>query len=156
MTTDPPSTGCDKPAYAVAEKALRRWARERLQRKPRPEGGTDYSFAMSGSTCTNLGHPIEVVMTVAVGAGGRIEAATLQPAATDTGWKAMCATSVDSARFLAENADCAEAVGLSLREAAFRDWSVEESGCYCTAGNRRHKWRNTFQAIYFADTNPNL
>jgi hypothetical protein len=143
----------EKPVYAVAEKALLRWAKERLRRNPRPNGGMAYSFAMSGSTCTNMGRPIEVVMNIEVGADGRIEGAFIRPAEGDIGWNSMCATSKNADRFLAEAGDCADVIGLTLREAAFREWNVEESGCFCVEGNRRHKWRNTFQAIYFAETN---
>ena len=144
----PPSN----PAYAVAEKTLARWARERLRRRPGPAGGVIYIFAMSGSTCTNMGLPIEAEMTVHVDATGRVTATALQPAAADPGPQAMCAAAVDPGRFFTEIATRTEAVGLTLDEAAFRDWSVEVSGCLCTAGHRRHKWRNAFQTIHFAIT----
>ena len=35
----------ERPTYAVAEKALRRWVTERLRREPGPDGATVYRFA---------------------------------------------------------------------------------------------------------------
>ena len=141
--------------FAVAEKALRRWVRERLRRSPRPAGGTIFSFVVSGSTCNNMGLPIEALMTAEVDVRGKIVSASVQPLPGDVGWVAMCAAGTDPARFFSDATGCPEAIGLSLREAAFCDWNVEPSGCFCTAGNRLHKWRNTFQAIHYAETHPN-
>src|SRR5829696_5560112 len=114
---------CDPPAYAVAPKALRRWAGERLRRERRDDGRTVYSFAISGSTCNN--RPLDVVMTVTLDPGGRIESATSQPAPSDAGCDATCAAHLDGRRFLAEFGSCEEAVGLELRDAAFRNWEAE-------------------------------
>ena len=41
---------------------------------------------------------------------------------------------------------------LTLEQAAFHQWDVEASGCFCTAGHRLHKWRNVFQALHYAAT----
>ena len=140
----------ESPTYAVGSKALRRWASERLRRAPRAGGGAVYTFLLSGSTCTN--RPLDVAMTVTLDADGRIESATAAPAPTDTGCDAMCAAHCDGRRFLAEFGACDEVVGLTLSEAAFRDWQEEPSGCFCTAGNRRHKWRNVLQTLHYAVT----
>ena len=141
-----------EPKYAVAEKALRRWAAERVRHAPRDDGGAVYTFALTGSTCTN--RPLEVLMTVELGPDGRIVSATSQPAPHDAGCDAMCAAAAaaacDGRQFLAEFGGCDEAVGLTLAEAAFRDWPVEPSGCFCTPGNRLHKWRNVFQTLHYS------
>jgi len=150
MTVSLPTS--PSPDYAVSEKALRRWAAERVRCQSRADGGRVYTFVMSGSTCTNMGVPLEVVMTVTVGTDGRIESTSSEPAPGDSGCDAMCAAACDGRRFLAEAGGCEEATGLTLREAAFRDWGVEPSGCFCTAGNRRHKWRNAFQTLDYAAT----
>jgi hypothetical protein len=142
----------ERTPYAVAEKALRRWVKERLRQEQGEDGGTVYSFSLSGSTCNNMGRPLEVVMTVALDADGRVRAASARPADADTGCDAMCAAQGDGRRFFANAGDCDEAVGLTLHEAAFREWRAEPSGCFCTAGNRRHKWRNVFQALHYAAT----
>jgi len=136
---------------AVAETALRRWSAERVRRHLRHDGGTVYTFALAGSTCTN--RPIDVVMTVALGADGRVESATAAPAPHDAGCDAMCGAAASNGRqFLAEQARCDEAIGLTLDEAALRDWQLEPSGCFCTPGNTRHKWRNVFQTLHYATT----
>src|SRR5690349_24173593 len=70
-------------AYPVVEKALRRWASERVQRATRDDGGTEYTFHLSGSTCTNVA--LDVLMTVSVDASGRIESAVCNPAPGDKG-----------------------------------------------------------------------
>ncbi|HEV2292843.1 MAG TPA: hypothetical protein VGR35_03255 [Tepidisphaeraceae bacterium] len=138
----------------MPEKALRRWATQRLRRAHRADGGVDYVFLLSGSTCNNV--PIEAVMTVRLDAAGRIEAASSRSARSDIGCDAMCAAERSGAKFLSDMGTCDEAVGLTLDEAAFRDWSEEPSGCFCTAGNRRHKWRNVFQAWHYAATHSDL
>ena len=153
MTVHLPTS--ERATYAVAEKALRRWVTERLRREPGPDGTTVYSFALSGSTCNNMGRPLEVTMTVAVDADGRVRAASARPADADTGCDAMCAANGSGQRFLAEFGACDDVVGLTLHEAAFREWDAEPSGCFCTAGNRRHKWRNVFQALHYAVTHGN-
>ena len=140
--------------YVIPEKALRRWAGERLCREAGADGRTVWRFAMSGSTCGNV--PIEVAMTVVTGADGRIESATARPVAGDTGCGAMCgavaAASCNGREFLHEFGNCDDVVGLTLHDAAFRDWHPEPSGCFCTPGHRRHKWRSVFQTIHFAAT----
>jgi hypothetical protein len=139
--------------YAVSERALQKWVAERLRVQRGDDGGVIYTFALSGSTCTN--RPLEVVMTVTISADGRIESATAQPAVSDTGCDAMCGAANnagDGRQFLAAFGDCGEVLGLTLREAAFREWNAEPSGCFCTAGNRRHKWRNVFQALHYYQT----
>ena len=136
------------PQHAIAETALRRWAAHRLRRELRPDGGITFAFTLSGSTCNNL--PLEVIMTVAVDAAGRIESASARPAASDRGCDAMCSAQGNGARFLKEAGDCKEVIGLTIAEAAARDWLEEPSGCFCNPGNRRHKWRNVFQTIHYA------
>lgn len=154
--TSPSLPTPENPAYAIAEKALRRWAKERLRQEPGPGGGAVYAFTLSGTTCNNMGLPLETLMIVEVDAAGRITAASSRPGPGDTGCDAMCvcAAKRDAGRFLAESGGGGEAMGLSLSEAAFRDWAVEPSGCFCTEGNRRHKWRNVFQALHYAVTHP--
>ena len=144
----------ERPVYAIAEKALRRWATERVRREAGAQGGTVYFFSLTGSTCNNV--PLEVVMTVAVDADGRIQAASTRPAGANGGCDAMCAAEGNACGFLAAVGDCDDVVGLTLEEAAFRNWEPEPSGCFCSAGNRRHKWRNVFQALHYAATHTNL
>ena len=139
-------------SYAIPPTALRRWTTERLRSDERADGGVVYCFTLSGSTCNNMGRALEVEMIVTVGPGGRIESASARPAAGDSGCDAMCAAEGNGTRFLAAVGGCAEAVGLTLAEAAFRDWREEMSGCFCSDANRRHKWRNAFQTIHFAAT----
>jgi hypothetical protein len=141
----PPTT-----SYAIGEAALRRWVTQRLRSDARADGGIVYSFTLSGSTCNGV--PLEALMTVTLDAAGRIEAAAARPAAGDAGCGAMCAAHGDGCRFLGDLGGCDAAVGLTLDEAAFQDWHAEPSGCFCTAGNRRHKWRNVFQALHYAAT----
>ena len=142
-----PSLPREQSAYAIPQAALQRWARDRLRREECADGGIVYRFMLSGSTCTNVA--LNVVMIVRINAGGRIESATSRPAEGDAGWAAMCGSSPDLGR-------CDEVIGLTVEEAACRDWHEEPSGCFCSAGNRRHKWRNVFQTLHYAVTHPEL
>ena len=148
MTIALPVANREQPAYAVPEKALRRWVAERVRHSVRPDGATVYTFALTGSTCTN--QPLDVFMTVIVAADGRSESTSASPAARDIGCDVMCAAGGDGRKFLGHVGACDEAAGMTLEQAAFHPWHVEPSGCFCSAGNRLHKWRNVFQAIHFA------
>ena len=99
-----------------------------------------------------MGQGLEVAMNVVVDPMGIIRDATAHPAPGDRGCDAMCGAHGDGCSFLAKVGDCEEAIGLTLEDAAFRDWNVEISGCFCSEGNRRHKWRNVFQALHYAVT----
>ena len=134
--------------YTIPPAALARWATQRVRREPRRDGGVVYSFAMSGSTCNNV--PLDVLMTVTLGADGRIESATARPAGHDAGCGAMCAALGDGGGFLSHFGSAEEVVGLTLEQATFRSWDPEPSGCFCTAANRRHKWRNVFEALHYS------
>ena len=140
------------PGYSIPEKALRRWITERVRCEPRAGGGSVYSFLVSGSTCSNMGLPLEALMTVSLDADGRVASATSHPTPGDRGCDAMCAADKSACRFFAEFGCCDEVIGLTLHEAAFQDWREEPSGCFCTPGNRRHKWRNVFQTLHYAGT----
>jgi len=148
MTLALPIATAERRPYAVPEKALRRWVAERLGHGRREDGAIVYTFALTGSTCTN--QPLDVVMRVVVSADGRIESTSATPAAADFGCDVMCASGGDGRKFLKHVGGCDEAVGMTLEQAAFHPWHVEPSGCFCSAGNRVHKWRNVFQAIHFA------
>jgi hypothetical protein len=137
--------------YAIPTRSLARWAQERVGIENTADGAAVYSFSLSGSTCNNMGVPLEAVMTVVV-RDRKIERASAAPAANDRGCNAMCGAAGDGRRFLSESASCHEAIGLTLEQAAFRDWNVEPSGCFCTPGNRRHKWRNVFQTLHYLAT----
>ena len=134
-------------AYAIPEPALARWAAQRLRRETRDDGSVLCFFTCSGSTCTN--RPLEVMMTVTLDGNGRVRTAAARPVTGDN-CNLMCAAGGDAERFFRDAGTCDEAIGLTLEEAASRDWSVEPSGCFCTAGNRRHKWRNVFAALHYA------
>jgi len=138
--------------YAIPQTSLRRWVDERLRREPRSDGSVIYSFALSGSTCTNMGRGLEAVMTVVVDASGIVRDAKVRPQPNDKGCDAMCAADSNGRLFLEKFGGCDEALGLTLEQAAFHNWNVEISGCFCTEGNRRHKWRNVFQALHYAVT----
>ncbi len=150
MTTASISFGV--PKYSVPEGALRRWAEQRVRREDRADGGAVFAFALSGSTCN--GTPLEMVLTVNVGPDGRIESTSSVPADHDLGFGVQCVTARDedeARRWLEYVGPCKEAVGLTIEQAAFRDWHEEPSGCLCTAGHRRHKWRNVLQTLHFVE-----
>jgi hypothetical protein len=151
MTIHLPTTSSSlNPSYSISPRALQRWSDERLHIQRRPDGGTVYSFLLSGSTCNNMGMPIEVEMIVTTDADGRIESARSYPSANDRGCHLMCAANGNATSFFTETGECSDVIGQTIEQAAFREWDVEPSGCFCTAGNRRHKWRNVFQTLHYA------
>ena len=150
MTIHLPTTSSSSSAYSISPRALQRWTDERLHIQRRPDGGTVYSFVLSGSTCNNMGMPVEVEMIVTTDADGRIESARSYPSASDRGCHLMCAANGNATQFFTATGECGDVIGQTIEQAAFREWDVEPSGCFCTAGNRRHKWRNVFQTLHYA------
>jgi hypothetical protein len=47
LSCDPPGEALSPPRYAVTEKALRRWARERVRKETGADIGIVYTFAVS-------------------------------------------------------------------------------------------------------------
>lgn len=139
--------------YTVNRRALRKWADERVRLDPRADGGWDALFRFDGSTCSNLGHPLAFDYRVELGPvedGFPIRATSCTPADGDEGHRQMCAYLKDAEAVMGRIADPPPLLGQPLDAILHWDRQARQSGCYCDAGSRVHKWGLAFESIHFA------
>jgi hypothetical protein len=136
----------------VNEKALRRWATERLRLVPRgPE--LDARFQYEGTTCTDLGRPLRFEYRVTLGGsdeGYPIRAMECVP--TDDGYKHMCKYIEDPVSLMQAIATEKPTIGQALHHAVSAARPESFAGCYCDAEARAHKWGLVLETIYYAIT----
>jgi hypothetical protein len=144
-----------KPAvkYGVNTKALKRWARERLSLKSRPDGAIEAVFRYDGTTCTNMGRPIAFDYNVQLGPPETrylIRGQECLPAIGDTGHKLMC--QYDGGRLLTAIDGEKPLLGQPLDDILL--WQRPEcaAGCYCDPAGREHKWGLVLETIHYALT----
>jgi hypothetical protein len=139
--------------YTFNLKALRKWSEERLVIEPAADRSLRARFRYEGTTCSNLGQPIQYVYDVTLGRpdeGYPIRVATCHPAAEDTGHKAMCAFISNGDQLFAEMAREKPLHGKRLSEVFKWHRTYSPAGCYCDADSRQHKWGLVFEVLHFA------
>ncbi|MGP8198042.1 MAG: hypothetical protein ACLQU4_00895 [Limisphaerales bacterium] len=139
--------------YSINLKALRKWTRERLQLNVRPDGSIEARFRYEGTTCSNLGRPLEYdyqILLAPAREGHRIIETACLPAPGDTGHALQCEYLKDAASFIRSIDTEKPLLGCPLNEAL--DWQrpFSPSGCYCDADRRAHKWGLVFEVIHYA------
>ena len=88
------SAGLATAKYTVNAKALQRWSDERLSMDRRADGSVDAVFRYEGTTCTNMGRPLQFQYRVTLGPradGYPIREQQCAPAEGDDGPHATCA-----------------------------------------------------------------
>ncbi len=141
-------------AYAIPERALEKWSRERLEVARHGEGRLLARFRFDGKTCSGLGRPLAFDYAVELerdpSGGLRIAACGCVPAAGDTGHRSTCAYQDDPGGFLGTLREAPPLLGVTLDAAL--GWRPDESpsACLCTVANRSHKWRIVLQTIHYA------
>lgn len=140
-------------AYTVNRKALDRWSKERLTLRSCPDESLEAVFRYDGTTCTNMGRPLEFDYTVQLGPpseGYPIREQRCAPAARDTGHTHMCQYLEDPERLM--NAIATEQPLHGQRLDAVLAWPREPNvaGCFCEAASRRHKWGLVLETIHYA------
>ena len=140
-------------AYSVNQKALRRWAEERLSMKTNPNGSLEAIFRFEGTTCTNLGRSLAFDYAVKLGPpaqGYPILDQRCVPASGDTGHTLMCQYLENPERLM--TAIDREKPLNGERLNAVLSWQREPSatGCYCEPASRDHKWGLVLETIHYA------
>ncbi len=137
--------------YSVNERALRKWAAERLKIAVRPDGSIEARFQYEGTTCSNMGRPLEfdyhIVLSPAAD-GHCILEATCAPAPGDTGHTFMCEYLNDAPAFLNRLETEKPLLGRPLNEVLAWSRPYNPSGCHCSADSREHKWGLVFEVIH--------
>jgi hypothetical protein len=139
--------------YSANEKALRRWSQERLTIETRDDGTTAALFVYDGTTCTNMGRPLQFHYHVTLGRredGYPILEQSCGPAPGDEGHRAMCRYIDDRERLMASIARERPLHGRPLDDVMRWTRPVNPAGCYCEPESRQHKWGLVLETIHYA------
>jgi hypothetical protein len=140
-------------SYSINGKALRKWSQERLQLSSLRDGSVEARFRYEGTTCSNMGRPLEFDYLVRLAPGHdryKIVAASCLPAPGDTGHTSQCEYLKDAASFMRAIADEKPLLGRPLNDVLAWQRAYSPSGCYCDADRRAHKWGLVFEVIHYA------
>ena len=141
--------------YSVPDKTLEKWSKERLTLEPCADGSVKGRFRYQGTTCSDLGRPLEFDYIVHLGpsnGGFTILNAKCIPAPDDTGHTSMCRYREDGESFIDEIRRERPLVGKPLEEVFQWVRPYAPSGCYCESSARDHKWALVFEVLHFALT----
>jgi hypothetical protein len=139
--------------YSLNSRALQKWSRERLRLEPLEDRSLEALFRFEGTTCTNLGQPLEFHYRLKLGPPEQaypILAASCTPAPWDTGHAKMCAWLEDSAKLTRSLETEKPLLGQPLDAVLSWQRSHSPSGCYCDADARLHKWGLVLEVIHYA------
>lgn len=139
--------------YTVNRKALQRWAKERLTVRKAEDGSVDAEFRYDGTTCTNMGRPLQFLYAVKLGPraeGYPIREQSCAPAESDSGHTSMCQYQEDAEGLMRSIGSEKPLKGKHL--SAVLEWRREPNGagCFCTQASRDHKWGLVFETIHYA------
>ncbi len=140
------------PGYSTNRKALRRWAAERLTITYRDDGTSEARFRYHGTTCTNMGRPLEFDYQVSLGRreeGYPILEARCAPAPGDTGHTFMCQYDAGGKLLAAVDAE-KPLLGRPLHEVLAWQRPPDAAGCFCEPASRQHKWGLVLETIHYA------
>jgi len=141
--------------YRLNTQALRKWSRERLQMQWTKHGAIEARFRYEGTTCSNLGHPLEYEYLVTLGPasdGYPILDALCSPAPGDLGHASQCEYLLDPERFSSTIRNEKPLLGHPLNDILIWTRPHKPSGCYCDVERRMHKWGLVFEVIHYALT----
>jgi hypothetical protein len=143
----------ERPRYSTPEKALRRWAAERLVLENRADGTVEARFRYDGVTCTNLGTPLAFDYEVTLGPRGEglpILRQRCAPATGDTGYLSMCRHLADGPALMSAIEHERPLAGRPLAEVLAWHRAELGAGCYCELASREHKWGLVLETIHYA------
>jgi hypothetical protein len=139
--------------YSTSVKALQRWSRERLTLDVRQDGTVAALFRYDGTTCTNMGRPLQFHYHVTLSRrddGYRILEQSCRPAPNDEGHTAMCRYISDRDQLTAAIARERPLNGRPLEDVARWTRPASPAGCYCEPESRLHKWGLVLETIHYA------
>ncbi|HKI68526.1 MAG TPA: hypothetical protein VKA67_02990 [Verrucomicrobiae bacterium] len=139
--------------YSIKPKALQKWSTERLQLKTLPDGSVQAHFCYEGTTCSDLGRPLEYHYQVKLGPaelGHRIVEMNCAPAPDDTGHTAQCEYLNNAKIFRRSVAEEKPLLGRPLNDVLTWNRPFDPSGCFCDAHRRTHKWGLVLEVIHYA------
>ncbi len=141
------------PAYSFAVKVLEKWSNERLTLDIGEDGSVKASFRFSGTTCSNMGRPLEFHYLVSLAPRSeawKILDARCVPAPEDTGHTSMCEYKNTGGGLLRTIGDERPLLGRPLHDVFGWKRDYSPSGCYCNEAGRHHKWGMAYEVIAYA------
>jgi hypothetical protein len=142
----------------LPRRALEKWAREHVTLVSRPDDSIAAQFRFTGSTCSNLGHPIRMIysfiLSPARGSDRTILDSSCRRAPDDTGCSKMCSLLESPESFQTALENYAPLTGRTLGEALAWNPDLSMAGCLCHRSDQNHKWRNAIQTVHFALHSP--
>ena len=139
--------------YHVNAKALKRWSQERLSMSHQADGTIDAVFRYEGTTCTNMGRPLEFHYRVRLGPradGYPIRDQHCSPADGDDGFTYMCRFLTNPDQLMGAIAHERPMEGRRLNEVLTWRRPVCSAACYCESDARLHKWGLVLETIHYA------
>ena len=139
--------------YSISLKALEKWSKERLTLKVLDDQSVQATFKYEGTTCSNLGHPLEFDYHIRLGSSEKnyqIVDAKCIPAPEDTGHELMCQYLEEGNAFIEMIAREKPFVGNSLNDVLALKREFNPSGCFCTPESREYKWGLVFEVLHYA------
>jgi hypothetical protein len=139
--------------YSVNNRALKKWAQERVRLEYRPDGSIAAYFRFDGTTCSNQGRPLAFDYAVTLSgpdAGYTILQADCLPAPGDDGHTFMCSYLTDREGLMSGIASEKPLLGRPLNDVLSWNRTAAPSGCYCDTDSRAHKWGLALEAIHYA------
>ncbi len=139
--------------YSVNARALQKWSQERLHLERLTNGTVEARFHYEGTTCSNLGRPLEFYYHVKLASPAeqyRIVETNCVPVPGHTGYQSMCEY-LSNAKSLMENIAAEKPLlGRPLNEVLAWERPASPSGCYCDLDKRLHKWGLVLVVIHYA------
>lgn len=139
--------------YSTNIRALQKWSQERLKLKFLANHSIEAQFRYEGTTCTNLGRPLEFVYQVTLGSAAddyRIMEANCAPAPGDTGHASQCEYLNNAEALMRSIASEKPLLGKPLNDVLTWQRPRDPSGCFCDADRRAHKWGLVLEVIHHA------
>jgi hypothetical protein len=151
----PPSpSGLDHNAkYTINARALQKWTVERLRLKMLHDNSVEVSFRYEGTTCSNMGMPLEFDYHLKLGPaeeGYRVVEAGCAPAPGDIGHTKQCEYLANAEPFMQAIRSEKPLLGRPLNDVLAWERVYNPSGCYCDATRRAHKWGLVFEVTHYA------
>ena len=139
--------------YSLSLKALEKWSKERLTLKILDDQSVQATFRYGGTTCSNMGHPLEFDYHIKLGSSEKnyhIIDAKCVPAPEDTGHELMCQYLEEGDALIETIANEKPLLGKPLNDVLAWKREFNPSGCFCKPESREYKWGLVFEVLHYA------
>lgn len=140
--------------YPVAERALKKWQNERLDKIEGDDSSVHYRFIFQGSTCNNGGTEFKAHLHALITDQKTISKAWIEiPEEEQEGAAQMCASPskdpVQAQSFFEDFKKDASFCGESLEDVIQAEVSLNHAGCLCYAPIINQKWKMALSTMHY-------